>query len=109
LIDLDDRILIEYFSFFLMAVKMTTKKSKKRTGLKTFQVIKGGVVLEMQPEPEGGYTISVPSLPGCISYGETFEQAIEMISDAIEGWLAVAVEEGVPIPDQFENIKAIAL
>jgi len=70
-----------------------------------FQVIRGGVVFELQPEPEGGYTISVPSLPGCISYGSTFEEAMEMVKDAMAGWLAVAREEGVPIPEQFEAIQ----
>lgn len=77
--------------------------------VKTFQVIRGGIVFELQPEPEGGYTISVPSLPGCISYGKTFEEAIEMIKDAMEGWLAVAREEGVPIPEQFETIQVAVL
>jgi len=77
--------------------------------MKTFQVIRSGIVFELQPEPEGGYTISVPSLPGCISYGETFETAMEMIKDAMEGWLEVAREEGVPIPDQFEAIEVATL
>jgi len=77
--------------------------------MKTFQVIRGGIVFELQSEPEGGYTITVPSLPGCISYGETFEKAIEMIKDAMDGWLAVAREEGVPIPEQFETIELAAL
>ena len=78
--------------------------------MKTFQVIRGGIVFELQPESEeGGYTITVPSLPGCISYGDTFEKAMEMIKDAIEGWLAVAREEDVPIPDQFESIEVAAI
>jgi predicted RNase H-like HicB family nuclease len=79
---------------------------KKR---KVFQVIRSGVVFELQSEPEGGYTITVPSLPGCISFGKTFEEAIEMIKDAIKGWLAVAEEEGVPIPEQFESLKVAKL
>ena len=77
--------------------------------MKTFQVIRSGIVFELQPEPEGGYTITVPSLPGCISYGETFEKAMEMVKDAMEGWLAVATEEGVPIPDQLEAIEIAAI
>ena len=77
--------------------------------MKTFQVIRSGIVFELQSEAEGGYTITIPSLPGCISYGETFEKAIEMIKDAMEGWLAVAREEGVPIPEQFESIKVAAI
>jgi antitoxin HicB len=77
--------------------------------VKTFQVIRSGIVFELQSEPEGGYTITVPSLPGCISYGETFEKAMEMIKDAMDGWLAVAREEGIPIPDQFETVKVTAI
>ena len=72
------------------------KKGTAKKPSKVFQVIRDGVVFELQSEPEGGYTISVPSLPGCISYGKTFEEAIEMIKDAMEGWLAVAKEECVP-------------
>jgi predicted RNase H-like HicB family nuclease len=78
----------------------TKMANKKVTNV--FQVIRDGVVFELQSEPEGGYTISVPALPGCISYGQTFEEAMEMIKDAMKGWLEVAKEEGVPIPEQFE-------
>ena len=77
--------------------------------MKTFQVIRGGIVFELQPESEGGYTITVPSLPGCISYGKTFEKAMEMIKDAMESWLAVAREEGMLIPEQFESIEVAAI
>jgi predicted RNase H-like HicB family nuclease len=43
------------------------------------------VVLE--PSEEGGYTILVPSLPGCISEGETVEEALTNIREAIELYL----------------------
>jgi antitoxin HicB len=76
---------------------------------KVFQVIKNEIVFEMQSEPEGGYTIAVPSLPGCISYGNNFEEAIEMIKDAITGWLEVARKEGIPIPEQFESLQLTAI
>jgi antitoxin HicB len=62
------------------------------------------VVLQFQPEPEGGYTVTVPALPGCLTYGESFEEALTMIDDAISGWLAVARDEGFPIPEQFEEL-----
>ena len=77
--------------------------------MKTFQVIRGGIVFELQHEVGGGYTVSVPSLSGCISYGETFEKAMEMIKDALEGWLAIAREKDVPIPEQFESIEVAAI
>lgn len=40
-----------------------------------------------RPEPEGGYTAHVPSLPGCISFGETKDDARQMIKDAIRCYL----------------------
>lgn len=43
------------------------------------------VVLE--PSEEGGYTAIVPSLPGCISEGETVEEAVRNIRAAIELYL----------------------
>jgi antitoxin HicB len=71
---------------------------------RTFHVIRNGIVLEFQPEPEGGYTVTVPALPGCLTYGATFEEAVSMIEDAIGGWLAVAKEEGFDIPEQFVEL-----
>lgn len=84
---------------------MAGKKLAGRNVTRVFQVIREGIVFELQSEPEGGYTVSVPSLPGCISYGSTFEESMEMIKDAITGWLAVAKEEGMPIPEQFEALQ----
>jgi antitoxin HicB len=85
------------------------KKTIDKNSSRVFQLIRSGIVFELKPEPEGGYTISVPSLPGCISYGKTFEEAIEMIKDAMKGWLAVAEEQGVPIPEQFEAIEVATI
>ncbi|EQD56968.1 Uncharacterized protein family UPF0150 domain protein, partial [mine drainage metagenome] len=43
------------------------------------------IILELQEE--GGYTVTVPALPGCISEGDTKEEAIENIKDAISGYI----------------------
>ena len=40
-----------------------------------------------EPAIEGGYIVSIPTLPGCMSQGDTFEDAKEMIQDAITGYL----------------------
>ncbi len=37
----------------------------------------------LRPEPEGGYTVIVPTLPGCVTYGATKEEANKMAEDAI--------------------------
>lgn len=64
------------------------------------QIMKIKVVLE--PSDEGGYTVYVPSLPGCISEGETLEEALLNIQEAIELYLEpledeLSVTEGVII------------
>ncbi len=43
----------------------------------------------MRPEAVGGYSVSLPALPGCYSQGETREQALENIREAAELWLEV--------------------
>ena len=57
----------------------------------------------LTPEPDGGYTVKVPAIRCCITYGETIEEAIAMAKDAIEGCLEVLIEEGQPIPEDDTN------
>jgi len=52
----------------------------------------------LKKEPEGGYTVIVPSLPGCITYGETPEEAIEMAKEAIELYIESLKAHGEEIP-----------
>jgi predicted RNase H-like HicB family nuclease len=54
----------------------------------------------LRKEPEGGYTIIVPSLPGCVTYGDTIEQAIEMAKEAIELYIESLKEHGEEIPTE---------
>jgi predicted RNase H-like HicB family nuclease len=44
--------------------------------------------LLLHKEPEGAYTVMVPALPGCITYGEDIDQAIEMAKEAIELYIS---------------------
>ncbi|AFK22077.1 type II toxin-antitoxin system HicB family antitoxin [Pyrococcus sp. ST04] len=46
----------------------------------------------LEPQPEGGYVAYVPALPGCVSQGETEEEALENIKEAIELYLEVLEE-----------------
>lgn len=56
--------------------------------------------LELVPDAdEGGYVVSYPDLRGCLSTGETIEEAIANAEEAKREWLAAAMEEGYPIPD----------
>ena len=66
-------------------------------------ITKDGIDYEFEVAEEGGYIVSVPELPGCVSEAETFEQAWEMIQDAMEGWLLVAEKHGDPVPPKFRG------
>ena len=80
---------------------MTTKKSP--TAAK-FKVTKGGIEYEFEPAEEGGYVVSVPLYPSCVSQGDTFEQALTNIEDALLGCLATARDLNLPIPEPLETL-----
>jgi antitoxin HicB len=53
----------------------------------------------LAPDEGGGYLVEFPDLPGCMSDGETVEEAIANGLDAKHAWLTVAREEGRSIPE----------
>jgi antitoxin HicB len=59
----------------------------------------------LRKEPEGGYTVIIPSLPGCITYGDTIEEAIEMAKEAIELYIESLKEHGEDIPTEKETLE----
>lgn len=59
----------------------------------------------LRKEPEGGYTVTVPSLPGCVTYGETVEEAIEMAKEAIELYLESLAAHGEEIPTEEHTFE----
>ena len=66
--------------------------------MKRFNVI-------LEHEVEGGFSVYVPSLPGCASQGETEREALVNIREAIEAYLLSLRDEGLPIPS--EPLRAI--
>lgn len=59
----------------------------------------------LRKEPEGGYTVIVPSLPGCVTYGETIEQAIVMAREAIELYIESLKAHNEEIPTDAETLE----
>ncbi len=59
----------------------------------------------LRREPEGGYTVLVPSLPGCITYGKTVEEAIQMAKDAIRVYIESLIEDGDAVPVEEELLE----
>lgn len=60
------------------------------------------IKIVLEPQEEGGYTVFVPSLPGCISQGETVEECLKNIKEAIELYLETDENELI---DYKDNIK----
>lgn len=54
---------------------------------------------------EGGYVVSFPDLPGCITCADTLEEAVTAAQDAKAEWIAAALEEGidVPVPNSLDD------
>lgn len=65
------------------------------------------LIIYLQPSEEGGYTVIVPSLPGCISEGETKEEAIKNIREAIELYLEPVEDDVLTVSNAEEFELAI--
>ena len=50
------------------------------------------VKVALEPQPEGGYSIFCPAFPGCVSEGDTRDEALENFRDALDGWLAAKMQ-----------------
>lgn len=59
----------------------------------------------LNKEPEGGYTVIVPTLPGCITYGENVDEAILMAKEAIALYIEELKERGENIPDDSNTLE----
>jgi antitoxin HicB len=54
--------------------------------------------IEVYPDG-GGYTAAIPDLPGCLTFGDSLQEVLDLIGDAKAGWLELAIENGQPIPE----------
>lgn len=52
-----------------------------------------------------GYTVEFPDLPGCVTQGDTLEEAFEMAADAASGWILTSIEAGENIPAPSKRIN----
>lgn len=63
------------------------------------------VVIEpLSEEDGGGFVALVPDLPGCMSDGETPEEAVANVQDAIAAWMEAATDHGRPIPAPSQHL-----
>lgn len=61
--------------------------------------------IKLTPEVEGGYTVTVPSLPGCVTWGETIEEAKKMAVEAISLYLEDMEANNEEIPNDMNSLE----
>jgi predicted RNase H-like HicB family nuclease len=61
------------------------------------------------PGEDGFWVAECPSLPGCVSQGETREQAIANIREAIDGYILALREDNLPVPEEHFNALLMAV
>jgi len=63
----------------------------------------------LEPAEEGGYTVTVPSLPAVVTEGDTYDEAVDMAIEAIGLYLSALAEEGRDIPVESSPAKSVAV
>jgi predicted RNase H-like HicB family nuclease len=60
-------------------------------------------------DEDGYWIVECPSLPGCLSQGETKEKALENIKEAIHGYIAALEEDGIAVPQETYETLLVAV
>ena len=61
--------------------------------------------IRLTKEPEGGYTVTVPALPGCVTFGDTLEESIEMAKEAIGLYIESLRAHDEEVPSDRETLE----
>jgi len=59
----------------------------------------------LSPEAEGGFSVSVPALPGCFTQGEIITEAIAMAKEAISLYIETLEADGEVVPDDSQSLE----
>jgi len=65
------------------------------------------LLVRVEPDEDGGYVVECPALPGCVSQGETVEEALANIQEAIRGFLVVRRKHGLPLPEEPHHLVEV--
>lgn len=76
-------------------------------GLTGSKLIEYPIILER--EEDGRYSVSAPDLPGCFSWGDNREQALERIREAMEVWIESAISDGEAIPAPGSSLAYVKI
>ena len=66
------------------------------------------IILEPDEE-DGGYTVVVPALPGCVTQGDSVAQCIDRAAEAITGYVESLIDAGERVPEETERPQAITI
>ena len=61
--------------------------------------------IRLVKEEVGGYTMIVPALPGCVTFGKTVDEAIAMAKEAIEGYIETLKDLGKEVPTDNDVLE----
>lgn len=79
-------------------------KDREATVMKTFEYYMSlPYTIIVRPSSEGGYVAKIAELPGCLTQGDTLDDAIKMIEDAKAGWIDIALQDGREIPEPSDD------
>jgi predicted RNase H-like HicB family nuclease len=61
------------------------------------------------PGEDGFWVAECPSLPGCVSQGQTRQEAIGNIREAIDGYVGALEDDGLPVPEEHFDVLIVAV
>jgi antitoxin HicB len=86
---------------------------RKRFAIIPNREIMAKFLVYLEAAEEGGYIVTCPQLPGCVTQGETVEEALTMIKDAIQRYITSLRKHGEPIPpslgERIEKAEVISV
>ena len=80
----------------MLSILLTTRPSVLQSNCMSTHTY----TIHLEPEPEGGFTVTVPALPGCVTWGEDYDHALRMAQECVEGFLEALVKADQPIPEE---------
>lgn len=83
-----------------MGKTQAKRRSRRRTATQEI----ASFTVHFLPSEEGGYTVEVPALEGCVTEGDTFEEAERNAREAISLYVESLRARGLPIPDDRETV-----
>jgi len=69
--------------------------------VRVLDIFEDGIAYHFEEAEEGGFTATVPALPGCISEGGTLDESLSNIRDAPVLYVEGSVVEGLPVPERY--------